>query len=81
MPSMLGTFYKLCFYVIFVNSFFVKLESLAMPTTTISPELATKSWTRSQIDEMAEVIGKAVADLIRKMMWVFEGSHTVAFEV
>ena len=76
-----GTFYKLCFYVIFFNAFFVKLESLAMPTSTTSPEPATKSWTRSQIDAMSEVIGKAVAELIRKMMWAFEGSDTAAFEV
>ena len=83
MPSSIGTFYKLFIYMIFFNSFFVKLErSLAMPTTTTtSPELVTKSWTRSQIDTMAEMIGKAVADLIRKMMWFFEGSDTVNSEV
>ena len=83
MPSSIGTFYKLFFYIIFFNSFFVKLErSLAMPTTTTtSPGLVTKSWTRSQIDTMAEMIGKAVEDLIRKMMWVFEGSDTVNSEV
>ena len=83
MPSTRGTFYKLFFYIIFFNSFFVKLErSLAMPTTTAtSPEPVTKSWTRSQIDTMAEMIGKAVVDLIRKMLWVFEGSDTVNSEV
>ena len=83
MPSTIGTFYKLFFYIIFFHSFFVKLESsLAMPTTTtILPEPVTRSWTRSQIDSMAEMIGKAVADLIRKMMWVFEGSDTVNSEV
>ena len=79
--SVKGTFYKLCFYVIFFNAFFVKLESLAMPTSTTSSEPTTKSWTRSQIDAMSEVIGKAVAELIRKMMWAFEGSDTAAFEV